>query len=1391
SQILTTAIQSDGKLIIGGQFTLYNGVARNQIARLNPDGSLDTSFDPGTGATSFVFTTAIQADGKIIIGGIFTEYNGVARNFIARLNGDGSLDTDFNPGTGANSQILTTAIQSDGKLIIGGDFTSYDGVSRVRINRLQNTVGPAPDTEAPEPDLEELPVFEAQCVVNLADLTIPTATDNVDGTIEGTTDESLFPITTQGSTIITWTYTDAAGNTTTQTQEILIIDTEAPVIMNPGDIQVNTDPGSCEADINLPLPEVTDNCDTGIVPFGIRSDGLALNAPFPVGITSITWSAEDASGNQAEEIFQTISVLDTEAPQITCPTDITVTAPVAANGVEVFYDLPIVSDNCGEPALQLITGFESGTFFNIGITTVTYRATDTSGNSTECSFTVTVLEGEDTEAPVISDCPENITVFNDEGSCGAIVSWTEPTATDNSGFASLFTDKLPGSFFHVGTTTVTYTATDASGNTSICSFDVTVINTEKPVIVGTEFYTQVNNAGTCFATLFNLGTVSASAFDNCGSYEPNGVRSDGLALDAPYPVGTTTITWSAVNDSGIAADDFIQTIVITDSEKPVIDWPVHIEVNTDPGNCEALVSIVPPAVTDNCDTALVLVGVRDDGLSLNDPYPIGFTTITWSTQDASGNQAQEVEQYITVNDREKPVILPPAPITLFADVNFCQSFETVPFPNATDNCSSEFTFFGTRSDGLSLVNGYPIGETVISWTAFDQNGNVSDPVEQTVIVIDNLPPTFFSCPGNIEVEADLNENGKAVFYDMPIPLDNCVVIDFQLISGLNSGSVFPVGTTTVTYRAIDGAGNSTDCSFTVTVTENADTEDPVISDCPADISVSNDPGSCGAVVTWTAPTATDNSGSVNLISNFAPGSFFPVGSTTVTYTASDAAGNTSVCSFIVTVTDNEKPVILPPAPITLSADVNFCQSFETVPFPNATDNCSVEFFFTGTRSDGLSLVNGYPVGETVISWVATDLNGNQSDPVTQTVIVIDNLAPTFIICPGNIEVEADLNESGKAVFYDNATAFDNCGVIDFQLVAGFNSGSVFPIGTTEVIYRATDEAGNSTECSFTVTVTENADTEDPVISDCPMDISVSNDAGSCGAIVNWTAPTATDNSGSVTLTSNFEPGSFFPVGSTTVTYTATDAAGNTAICSFAVTVSDNQKPVIAAISPIAQAAPAGSCEAIINIPVPAVNDNCSTGLLAIGTRSDGLALNDAYPLGTTTITWTAEDAAGNEADPVIQTVTVTDTEAPVITCPADISTTVAFGETGAVVTYAQPTATDNCGTPSVLLISGPASGSVFPIGTTTVTYRATDASGNSVDCSFTVTVTESADTEDPVISDCPADFSVSNDTGSCGAIVNWTAPTATDNSGSVNLTSNFEPGSFFPVGSTTVTYTAT
>jgi uncharacterized delta-60 repeat protein/gliding motility-associated-like protein len=140
NQIRTIALQSDGKIIIGGSFTSFNSTERNRIARLNTDGTLDTSFNPGAGANSFVNKTALQSDGKIIIGGDFTSYNGTVCNYIGRLNVDGTLDISYNPGTGTNWNVLTISIQPNGKIIIGGNFTSFNGTSRNHIARL-NTDG--------------------------------------------------------------------------------------------------------------------------------------------------------------------------------------------------------------------------------------------------------------------------------------------------------------------------------------------------------------------------------------------------------------------------------------------------------------------------------------------------------------------------------------------------------------------------------------------------------------------------------------------------------------------------------------------------------------------------------------------------------------------------------------------------------------------------------------------------------------------------------------------------------------------------------------------------------------------------------------------------------------------------------------------------------------------------------------------------------------------------------------------------------------------------------------------------------------------------------------------------------------------------------------------------
>ena len=140
SVVRAIALQPDGKVIIGGEFSTVDGIARTRIARLNADGSLDTSFGNGlAGANGIVRSIALQPDGKVIMAGSFTSVNGVARGRIARLNADGTLDTTFGNGlAGADSTVSALAIQPDGKILIGGNFTAVNGVPSVRIARLDN-----------------------------------------------------------------------------------------------------------------------------------------------------------------------------------------------------------------------------------------------------------------------------------------------------------------------------------------------------------------------------------------------------------------------------------------------------------------------------------------------------------------------------------------------------------------------------------------------------------------------------------------------------------------------------------------------------------------------------------------------------------------------------------------------------------------------------------------------------------------------------------------------------------------------------------------------------------------------------------------------------------------------------------------------------------------------------------------------------------------------------------------------------------------------------------------------------------------------------------------------------------------------------------------------------
>ncbi|WP_051405167.1 HYR domain-containing protein [Bacillus cihuensis] len=231
---------------------------------------------------------------------------------------------------------------------------------------------------------------------------------------------------------------------------------------------------------------------------------------------------------------------------------------------------------------------------------------------------------------------------------------------------------------------------------------------------------------------------------------------------------------------------------------------------------------------------------------------------------------------------------------------------------------------------------------------------------------------------------------------------------------------------------------------------------------------------------------------------------------------------------------------------------------------------------------------------------------------------------------------------------------------------------------------------------------------------CPANVTQDNDPGVCGAVVNFPTPTASTSCPGVQVICSPASGSSFPVGKTTVTCTATDICGGTAECSFTVTVNDVEPPTIICSGNITQDNDPGVCGAKVNYPPPTVNDNCPGATFVCSPPSGSL-----FPVGTTKVTCTATDVAGNTSAPCSFTVTVNDTEPPVINCPPDLTVCNDRCSNGAIVHF-DPIVSDNC--PGVTAVCTPASGSFFPPCTTTVICKATDASGNTSICSFRVKV---------------------------------------------------------------------
>ncbi|MBN1387194.1 MAG: gliding motility-associated C-terminal domain-containing protein, partial [Bacteroidales bacterium] len=429
-----------------------------------------------------------------------------------------------------------------------------------------------------------------------------------------------------------YSVTDDCGNSINVTQTITVNDVTLPTATNPAPINVE-----CLSDVPAPdiavVTDEADNCTaTPAVAFiSDVSDGNTC----PEVITR-TYSVTDDCGNSIN-VTQSITINDITPPTASNPPPINVecSGDVPAPDITVVTD---EADNCtAAPAVAFVSDLSDGNTCP-EIITRTYSITDNCGNSVNVTQTITI---DDITDPVITGCPADITVPADGVTCDAVVSWTEPTATDNCSLASFTGSHVPGATFSMGITIVTYTATDDCGNTAICTFNITVIDEEAPVITTCATDRIIPPDINCEAIMPDL-TGEVTATDNCS---PGIVITQVPAAGTVIPAGTTTVTLTATDGSGNSTDCFADVIVIDDSDPVLVTKDTTVYIG--PGNTVTIdSSYVWDAINsyDNCGITSVIIDVSTFDCSM-----LGPNTVNVTAYDATGNSAAGTAT-VTVSD---------------------------------------------------------------------------------------------------------------------------------------------------------------------------------------------------------------------------------------------------------------------------------------------------------------------------------------------------------------------------------------------------------------------------------------------------------------------------------------------------------------------------------------------------------------------------------------------------------------------------------------------------------------------------------------------------------------------------------------------------------------------
>lgn len=515
---------------------------------------------------------------------------------------------------------------------------------------------------------------------------------------------------------------------------------------------------------------------------------------------------------------------------LTCRDDVVVTADTTQSGNAgrfVSYSAASGSGNCG----SISNSPGSGSFFSVSGSPHTITSSSSEGPS--CTFTVTVLDS----APPTISCPANITVTAESGEDHATLPSGPgaPTYTASGGDETVVgvrSDGTPATYddegnvltpavvvpladpYPLGTTGILWTVTDAAGRTASCTQSITVqaVPRDTLTIACPANITTTAPSGSCENATVTVGEPTTHPSDSHVTFV--GVRSDGQALTDPYPAGVTQITWTATDDTNDSVASCTQSVTVTgtDNVAPTLVIPANVSVTTN--SCSATLDDELGVATaeDNCAPSVNIVRT---GVPANFVFPTGTTVITYTATDASGNTAVGT-QLVTVHENTPPSIVAPANVTAYTGpgATSCGAVvgdATLGTASANDNCPGVTV---TRT-GVPAGNNFPVGPNVVTYTATDASGNTAVATQQ-VTVIDNTPPTI-SCVADIVADFDPAVNGAVVTFTAPVGADNCPGAATAQIGGLASGSTFPLGTTTNTFRVTDSVGQTAECSFKVTV----------------------------------------------------------------------------------------------------------------------------------------------------------------------------------------------------------------------------------------------------------------------------------------------------------------------------------------------------------------------------------------------------------------------------------------------------------------------------------------------------------------------------------------------------------------------------------------------